>query len=115
VAAGGEVVTDVALSPRAGITAVVCSTVADPVAATCAAGEALVGYQVRLWLETSFPGGAPLAVAISGADGSAAFADLDAPVRYVVEVAASAGAPGLTSVVVPLAASEARRLAVEVP
>ena len=115
VEAGGQVVTDVVLSPRAGITAVVCSQVADPVAATCAAGTALVGYQVRLWLETSFPGGTPVAVALSGADGSAAFGDLDAPLRYVVEVAASAGAPGLTSRVVPLAASETRRVAVEVP
>lgn len=115
VEAGAQVDADVVLSPRAGITVVVCAAVADPVAATCEAGEELVGYQIRLWPEAAFPGGSPIAVAVSGADGTARFSDLDAPVRYVVEVADAPGGAGLTSVVVDLAASEVLTVAVLVP
>lgn len=113
---GAEVRSDVTLAKRSGIVVQVCRTATTTGGVTtCSSGSALVGYQVRLWLEADFPGAAPVAAALTGSDGTASFNSLDAPVRYVVEVAPVAGEPGITSVVVALGPSQTLEVDIEVP
>jgi len=74
-----------------------------------------VGFQTRLWVETQVPGGAPLGSLLTGSDGSAQFNDLDAPLRYVVDIARAAGDIPVTSSVIALRASQALAVDLLVP
>jgi len=114
---GDSFVSDVALAPRASIRVRLCSsgTTGSSGAFTCSAGALLVGYQVRVWLETGFPGGTPLGSLLTGGDGAAQFNDLDAPVRYVADIAQAAGQTPVASKVIALGASQALSVDILVP
>jgi hypothetical protein len=118
VLAGGDTfVSDVTLSPRASIRVRLCSegSTSSTGVFTCSTGSLLVGFQTRLWVETQFPGGAPLGSLLTGSDGSAQFNDLDAPLRYVVDIARAAGDIPVTSSVIALRASQALAVDLLVP
>lgn len=114
---GDSLVSDVTLAPKASIRVRLCSsgTRSSTGVFTCATGSQLVGYQARIWLDTSFPGGAPINSLITGSDGSAQFNDLDAPLRYVVDIARAAGEQPVTSAVIALGASQALSVDLFVP
>jgi hypothetical protein len=82
------------LSPRANMTVYVCVVVAND--GTCTSGPKY-GYQVRLWKELDYPGGSPIASLITNASGQVQFNNLDAPLRYIIDVAAIVGGPGVAS------------------
>lgn len=113
---GDQLVSDVTLAPRASITVRLCSsgTVTNGVT-TCSSSTLLVGYQTRLWLESAFPGGEPLGSLLTGSTGSVQFNDLDAPLRYVVDIAQAAGEAPVSSSVISLGASQALAVDIIVP
>ncbi|MEY3035243.1 MAG: hypothetical protein RLZ86_1865, partial [Actinomycetota bacterium] len=111
---GGDVTADVVLRPRAGIKVFVCTSVTATSPTSCTGG-AKSGYQVRIWKESAYPGGAPVGSLLTAADGSVTFNGLDAPTRYVIEVAAVAGDPAITSRLVSLGASQSLSIGVTVP
>ncbi|MFM8528526.1 MAG: carboxypeptidase regulatory-like domain-containing protein [Ilumatobacteraceae bacterium] len=104
---------DVVLRPRAGITVFVCSSVTASSPTSCGSG-AKVGYQVRLWKESAYPGGTPVGALLTSGNGSVTFNNLDAPTRYVIEVATAAGEAALTSRVVSLGASQTLSVGVQI-
>lgn len=111
---GGSVTADVTLRPRASIKVFVCTSVAATSPTGCTSG-AKSGYQVRIWKESAYPGGTPVGSLLTAADGSVTFNGLDAPTRYVIEVASVAGDPAITSRLLSLGASEALVVGVTVP
>jgi hypothetical protein len=114
---GDSLVSDVTLAPQASIRVRLCSSGTTNATGgfTCSATALLVGYQARVWLETNFPGGSPLGSVLTGADGSAQFNNLDAPLRYVVDIAPAAGQAAVTSAVIALGASQALSIDILVP
>jgi 5-hydroxyisourate hydrolase-like protein (transthyretin family) len=68
-------------------------------------GAPRVGAEVSLYRFEDFPL-TPLRTVITGPDGTYAFPDLVAPANYVVEVAPTAGAPGVDSRVLQVSASQ---------
>jgi len=82
------------LSQRASMTVYVCATV--KIDKTCNSGPKY-GYQVRLWKELDYPGGSPIASLITNASGQVQFNNLDAPLGYIIDVAAIVGGPGVGS------------------
>jgi hypothetical protein len=111
---GGSVTADVTLRPRASIKVFVCTSVTATSPTGCTGG-AKSGYQVRIWKESAYPGGTPVGALLTAADGSVIFNGLDAPTRYVIEVASVAGDPAITSRLLSLGASEALVVGVTVP
>jgi len=101
------------LRPRAGITVFVCSSVSASAPSSCGSG-AKVGYQVRLWKESAYPGGTPVGALLTSGTGSVTFNNLDAPTRYVIEVATAAGEAALTSRVVSLGASQTLSVGIQI-
>jgi hypothetical protein len=81
----------------------------------CQSGQARAAYQVRLWKESVYPGGSATGSLLTSGDGVVTFNSLDAPVRYVIEVAAVAGDPALTSRIVALGASETQTIGIVIP
>lgn len=116
-AGGDSFVSDVKLSSRASIRVRLCSqgTTSSTGVFTCSTGSILVGFQTRIWVETEFPGGSPLGSLLTGGDGSAQFNDLDAPLRYVVDIAQAAGGTPVTSAVIALRAAQALVIDLLVP
>lgn len=116
-AGGDSFVSDVVLAPQASIRARLCSSGTRSSAGefTCATSSLLVGYQARVWLETDFPGGAPLGSLLTGTDGSVTFNNLDAPLRYVIDIAPAAGQRAVTSATIALRASQALSVDLLVP
>jgi hypothetical protein len=92
----------------------VCTSVTATSPTGCTGG-AKSGYQVRIWKESAYPGGTPVGALLTAADGSVIFNGLDAPTRYVIEVASVAGDPAITSRLLSLGASEALVVGVTVP
>jgi len=111
---GGSVTADVVLRPRASIKVFVCTSVTATSPTACTGG-AKSGYQVRLWKESAYPGGSPVGSLLTAADGSVTFNGLDAPTRYVIEIASVAGDPAITSRLLSLGASETLVVGVTVP
>jgi Carboxypeptidase regulatory-like domain len=111
---GGSVTADVVLRPRASITVYVCTSVAATSPSRCGSG-AKSGYQVRIWKETDYLNGEPSGSAFTSNAGAVVFNGLDAPGRYVIEVAAVAGNDAITSRVVSLNASQALVVGIAVP
>jgi hypothetical protein len=64
-----------------------------------------VGYQVRIWKQSDYPGGTILGVDYTKEDGSVTFSGLEAPTRYIVAVTNIPGTPALTSQTIDLSAS----------
>lgn len=91
------------LSQRASMTVYVCAVVAND--GTCTSGPKY-GYQVRLWKELDFPSGSPIASLITNAAGQVKFNNLDAPLGYIIDVAAIVGGPGVGSEGSALSAGE---------
>ena len=91
------------LSQRASMTVYVCAVVAND--GTCTSGPKY-GYQVRLWKELDYPGGSPIASLITNASGQVQFNNLDAPLGYIIDVAAIVGGPGVGSESSALSAGE---------
>ena len=106
---GSDIAANVTLQPRAGIKVVVCLDNGVTTEAQCLAGGTgvtrKIGYQVRIWKETDYPAGTILGAGLTTSDGSYSFPSLDAPLRYVIEVAAVAGDPATTSKTLALPAS----------
>jgi len=80
------------LSQRASMTVYVCAVVAND--GMCTYGPKY-GYQVRLFKELDYPGGSPIASLITNASGQVKFSNLDAPLGYVIDVAAIVGGTGV--------------------
>ncbi len=91
------------LSQRASMTVYVCAVVA--IDGTCTYGPKY-GYQVRLIKELDYPGGSPIASLITNASGQVKFSNLDAPLGYIIDVAAIVGGPGVGSESSALSAGE---------
>ena len=91
------------LSQRASMTVYVCAVVAND--GTCTYGPKY-GYQVRLFKELDYPGGSPIASLITNASGQVKFSNLDAPLGYIIDVAAIVGGPGVGSESSALSAGE---------
>ena len=111
---GGNVTADVTLRPRASIKVFVCTSVTATSPTGCTGG-AKSGYQVRIWKESAYPGGTPVGSLLTAGDGSVIFNGLDAPTRYVIEIASVAGDPAITSRLLALGASESLVVGVTVP
>jgi hypothetical protein len=94
------------LNVRSSIKVNVCKIATGVTIETCANSSVTdqIGYQVRIWKESEYPGGAILGQGLTNRDGIT-FYNLDAPARYVVEVTNVAGSPALTSQSVALGAS----------
>ena len=113
---GASVTANVELRPRAGIVVVVCRAFdTSSTVPRCQSGQARVAYQVRLWKESVYPGGSATGSLLASGEGVVTFNSLDAPVRYVIEVAAVAGDPALTSRVVSLGARETQTIGILIP
>ena len=100
------------LSQRASMTVYVCAVVAND--GTCTSGPKY-GYQVRLWKELDYPGGSPIASLITNASGQVQFNNLDAPLGYIIDVAAIVGGPGVGSESSALSAGEVLIVGVVAP
>lgn len=111
---GGSVTADVVLRPRASITVYVCQSVVANSPSRCGSG-AKSGYQVRIWKEADYLNGEPSGSAFTSNAGAVIFNGLDAPGRYVIEVAQVAGNDAITSRVVSLNASQALVIGISVP
>ena len=95
------------LGIRASISVHVCKDLASITPELCASGEGTPqrDYQVRIWKETEYPGGSYLGEGRTDGRGVYTFNNLDAPLRYVVEVTNVPGNPIITSQSVVLDAS----------
>jgi hypothetical protein len=100
------------LSRRASMTIVVCA--AKNTAGSCVSGFKY-GYQVRLWKELDYPGGSPIGSLITNAQGQVLFNNLDAPLRYIIDVASVVGGPGIGSASTALTAGQQLVVGVEAP
>jgi len=116
---GSAITANVTLQPRAGIEVIVCLDNGATTEAQCLAGGGgvsyKVGYHVRIWKESAYPAGALLGAGLTAADGSYSFLSLDAPLRYVIEVAPTPGDPATTSRTVVLPASTTQTIAILSP
>ena len=106
----------VVLNVRSSIKVNVCKIATGVTIETCANSSVTdqIGYQVRIWKESEYPGGAILGQGLTNGDGIT-FYNLDAPARYVVEVTNVAGSPALTSQSVALGASSSTTIGLLTP